>query len=62
MVIENTTFDENLYYAQVEWVEAQGLAYKDIMEDKNGMFILEEGENGFEKVYLPEPLNRNYHA
>lgn len=62
MVIENTTFDENLYYAQVEWVEARGLAHKDILEDELGLYINQEGEDKFDRVYLPEPLNRNYHA
>lgn len=54
--ITNEIWKEN----RKEWLEERGREEKDVMDEGNGEFIMVEGEEKLEKVFLPDAIRIGY--
>ena len=53
--------NDRTYDAINEWLDDNGRSLGDIMQDQQGKFyILAEGEEGMEKVYMPDKFQALY--
>lgn len=48
------------YEARGEWLDGMGRREGDVMEDKDGEFVKVDGEDDFEKVYLPDDIQSSH--
>ena len=46
------------YEARNQWLEENGREWRDVMHDDRGEYVLAEGEERMEKVYLPDNLQQ----
>lgn len=56
----NDLFMEDVLQKRQEWLVENGRQDGDVMEDEKGEYILIDGENNYEKLYLSKELTLKY--
>ena len=58
---QNDEYFDDLLERRGVFLSEYGLDEKDVMQDEKGTeYVMIEGENGLEKTFLPEKLQRDY--